>query len=162
IAEYLRCYHDWLSQNAQAACWLDVLAIHAAEWNAQAGRHVATDEPVVILLSPLHPLRLAWHAVAQQQLADPLSAPCSGGGLLSPSHCPDSGVLYLWDGQTAKPRTFFSLPCEHPHWAVLINSAFLDRPALRAEAMQRLAGLGLQVQAITGGFTAQQTQDSLH
>lgn len=161
IAEYLRCYRDWLHQDPQAACWLDVLAIHAAEWNAQAGRHVATDEPVVVLLSPLHPLRLAWHAVAQQQLADSMPTPCPGAGLLSPSHCPDSGVLYLWDGQIAKPRAFFSLPCEHPHWAVLLNVAFLDRPAPRAEAIHRLAGLGLQVQAITGGFTAQQTQDSL-
>jgi DNA phosphorothioation-dependent restriction protein DptH len=162
ITEYLRGYRDWLSSDAQAAPWLDVVAIHAAEWNAQAGRHVATDEPVVILLSPLHPLRLAWHAIAQQQLADSLPHPCPGAGLLSPSHCPDSALLHLWDGQVARPRAFFSLPCEHPHWAVLVNSTFLDKPAPRAEAMQRLADLGLQVQAITGGFTAQQTQDSLH
>jgi len=84
ISEYLRCYREWLNQDAQAACWLDVLAIHAAEWNAQAGRHVATDEPVVILLSPMHPLRLAWHVIAQQQLVDSLSRPCPGAGLLSP------------------------------------------------------------------------------
>lgn len=161
VLEYLRQYHDWLAQDAAAAGWLDVMAIHAAEWNAQAGRHVATDEPVVVLLSPLHPLRLAWHATAQRQLADSLAHPCPGAGLLSPSHCPDAALLQLWDGHAPKPRAFFSLPCEHPHWAVLINTAFLDRPVPRAEAMRRLSDLGLQVQAITGGFTAQQTQDSL-
>ncbi len=161
VLEYLRQYHDWLAQDAAAAGWLDVMAIHTAEWNAQAGRHVATDEPVVVLLSPLHPMRLAWHVTAQRQLADSLAHPCPGAGLLSPAHCPDAALLQLWDGHASKPRAFFSLPCEHPHWAVLINTAFLDRPAPRAEAMRRLSDLGLQVQAITGGFTAQQTQDSL-
>ncbi|MDX2130430.1 MAG: Holliday junction DNA helicase RuvB C-terminal domain-containing protein [Planctomycetota bacterium] len=161
VSEYLRQYHDWLAQDASAAGWLDVMAIHTAEWNAQAGRHVATDEPVVILLSPLHPLRLAWHATAQRQLADSLAHPCPGAGLLSPAHCPDAALLQLWDGHALKPRAFFSLPCEHPHWAVLINTAYLDRPVPRAEAMRRLFDLGLQVQAITGGFTAQQTEDSL-
>ncbi len=161
ISDYLRVYRDWLARDPQAACWLDVLTIHTADWNAQAGRHVATEEPVVILLSVLHPLRLAWHAVAQRQLADSLPHPCPGAGLISPSNCPDAGLLYLWDGQVPRPRAFFSLPCEHPHWAVLANTAFLDRQVPRAAAMQRLAELGLQVQAITGGFTAQQTQDSL-
>lgn len=161
ILEYLRCYREWLTSDAQAASWLDVVAIHAAEWNGQAGCHVATHEPVVILLSPLHPLRLAWHGVAQQQLEDSLAHPCPGAGLLSPSHCPDSALLHLEDGQIAKPRAFFSLPCEHPHWAVLINTTFLDKPSPRAEAMKRLVDLGLQVQTITGGFTAQQTQNSL-
>jgi len=161
LTEYLRCYRDWLNDDPQGACWLDVLAIHAAEWNAQAGRHVATEEPVIVLLSPLHPLRLVWHAVAQQQLVDSLTHPCPGAGLLSPSHCPDAGVLYLSDGQVAKPRALFSLPCEHPHWAVLVNAMFLDRAAPRANAMQRLAQLGLEVQTINGAFTAQQTEDSL-
>lgn len=161
IADYLRVYRGWLARDPEAACWLDVLAIHTADWNAQAGRHVATGEPVVILLSALHPLRLAWHAVAQRQLVDSLPHPCPGAGLISPSHCPDAALLYLWDGQAARPRTFFSLPCEHPHWAVLANTSFLDRRSSRAAAMQRLIELGLHVQTITGGFTAQQTEDSL-
>ena len=161
IENYLARYVEWLDAVPQEACWLDTFAIHAAEWNAQAGRHVATEEPVVILLSPLHPLRLAWHAVAQFQLSQSLSNLCSAAGLLTPVQCPDAGALYLWDGQSAKPRAFFSLPCEHPHWAVLVNTVFLDKPSPRMNAMQRLADLGLSVQAITGGFTSQQTQDSL-
>lgn len=159
--DYLERYLEWLQNEPHAACWLDVLAIHAAEWNAQAGCHVATEEPVVLLLSPLHPLRLAWHVVAQRQLSMSLSNLCSAAGLLTPAQCPDAGALYLWDGQSAKPRAFFSLPCEHAHWAVLANTMFLDKPVPRMTAMQRLAELGLNVQAITGGFTSQQTQDSL-
>jgi MoxR-like ATPase len=161
IEQYLARYVDWLSATPQEACWLDTLSMHAAEWNAQAGRHVATEEPVVILLSPLHPLRLAWHAVAQLQLSESIASLCSAAGLLAPGQCPDAGALYLWDGQSAKPRAFFSLPCEHPHWAVLANTVFLDKPVPRTNVMERLADLGLGVQAITGGFTSQQTQDSL-
>jgi DNA phosphorothioation-dependent restriction protein DptH len=162
IEDYLRAYRTWLNQDPRSACWLDVLAIHAADWNAQAGRYVATEEPVVILLSPLHPLRLAWHAIAQKQLSDSLTHPCPGAGLLSPSHCPDSALLYLLDGQAIKPRAFFSLPCEHAHWAVLVNTAFIDKSEPRTESMKRLADLGLQVQTITGGFTEQQTRESLN
>ena len=159
--DYLAQYLQWLNNEPRAACWLDVFAIHAAEWNAQAGRHVATEEPVALMLTPLHPLRLAWHVVAQGQLSSSLSNLCPAAGLLTPAQCPDAGALYLWDGQSARPRAFFSLPCEDPHWAVLANTAFLDKPVPRMTVMQRLGELGLDVQAITGGFTSQQTQDSL-
>jgi Holliday junction resolvasome RuvABC ATP-dependent DNA helicase subunit len=162
VERYLSRYTEWMKQDPQAACWQDVIAIHAAEWNQQAGADVATEEPVVIILSPLHPFRLAWHVVAQKQLVDALSKPCPAAGLLSPSQCPDAGSLFLWDGHAAKPRAFYSLPCEHPHWSVLLNTTFLDKKGPRSNVMQRLAELGLLVQAITGGFTSQQTQDSLH
>jgi DNA phosphorothioation-dependent restriction protein DptH len=162
IEDYLRRYLEWIRQDSKAACWLDVFAIHAAEWNAQAGHHVASDEPVVVLLSPLHPLRLAWHAVAQRQLSESLQYQCSAAGLVSPLQCPDSGILYLSDGQSQKPRAFFSLPCQHPHWVVLANVTFLDKPVPRTSVTQRLCELGLMVEGITGGFTSQQTQDSLN
>ncbi len=161
VHDYLGRYFEWLQNEPHLACWMDAFAIHAAEWNAQAGRHVATEEPVVLMLSPLHPLRLAWHVVAQGQLTSSLQNLCKAAGLLTPAQCPDAAVLYLQDGQASKPRAFFSLPCEDVHWAVLVNTAFLDKEKPRKEAMQRLADLGLDVQAITGGFTSQQTQDSL-
>ena len=162
IEDYLRRYLEWLRAEPHAACWFDVFVIHAAEWNAQAGRHVASDEPVVMLLSPLHPIRLGWHAVAQKQLAESLQSPCSAAGLLTPSQCPDAGVLYLSDGQAQKARAFFSLPGQHPHWAISANTEFLDKPGPRSNTMQCLSDLGLMVEGITGGFTSQQTQDSLH
>lgn len=157
---YLREYLAWLQQDAQAACWLDVIAVYAASRDPQAGAHVATREPVVILLSPLHPLRFSWHVAAQHQLAGSLDARCPAAGLLTPGQCPDAGALHLWDSGATTARSFFALPCDHPHWAVLLNTAFLDRGE-RATVTQRLAEAGLSVQGITGGFTSQQTQDSL-
>ncbi|WP_441253485.1 Holliday junction DNA helicase RuvB C-terminal domain-containing protein [Bradyrhizobium sp. 613_E4_N2_2] len=162
VEEYLSKYFEWLGVDPQSACWLDTMAIHAAEWNSQAGTHVATDEPVVILLSPLHPLRLGWHAVSQEYLSDALQKKlCPAAGLLSPSFCPDAGLLFIRDGQSLKPRAFFALPSQHPHWVVMANVSYLDKPATRAAVLQRTAELGLMVEGITGGFTAQQTQNSL-
>ncbi|MGJ4897492.1 Holliday junction DNA helicase RuvB C-terminal domain-containing protein [Bradyrhizobium oligotrophicum] len=162
VEEYVSKYLQWLQADPGSASWLDTFAIHAAEWNSQAGRHVATDEPVVVLLSALHPLRLGWHAVAQKYLSEGLQKPCPAAGLLSPSCCPDAGLVYLQDGQSLKPRALFALPCQHPHWAVMANVTYLDKSTVRSSVLQRLSELGLMVEGITGGFTAQQTQDSLN
>ncbi|MCB2154939.1 AAA family ATPase [bacterium] len=161
--EYLKQYVQWLEQDQVGASWVDVIALFAAEWNPQAGREIATDEPVVILLSPLHPLRLCWHAIAQRQLRESLELDCRcpAAGLLGPMQCPDASVLHLWNGNELKARSFFALPCEHTNWSVLINTSFLDKSESRGWAMRRLAELGLDVRTITGGFTANQTQDSL-
>jgi DNA phosphorothioation-dependent restriction protein DptH len=161
VENYIREYLQWMRQSPSEASWFDSIALYTAERNAQAGQHGAGEEPAVLILSPLHPLRLAWHVVAQTELADSLDDACPAAGLINPSQCPDAAVLYLNDGQTEKPRSFFSLPCDHPHWAALINTSVLDRHVEKSLAMQCLGSLGLNVQAITGGFTAQQTQDSL-
>ena len=161
VLKYLSSYSIWLAAAPEEAAWFDVLAIHSTSLNPQAGKHVASEEPVVVLLSPLHPIRLAWNVTAQQQLVDSLLTPCPAAGLISPMQCPDSALLYLRDGQATHARAFFSLPCEHPHWAVLMNTLYLDRHEQRNAAMARLSELGLDVQTITGGFTSQQTQDSL-
>lgn len=157
---YLSEYLALLQQDAQSACWLDVIAVYAATRDTQAGAHVATREPVVILLSPLHPLRFSWHVAAQHQLVESLNVRCPAAGLLTPGQCPDAGALHLWDSGTTTIRSFFALPCDHPHWAVLLNTVFLDRDE-RASVSHRLVELGLSVRGITGGFTSQQTQDSL-
>jgi Holliday junction resolvasome RuvABC ATP-dependent DNA helicase subunit len=159
--EYLRQYGDWIKADPHSACWLDSIAVYSTEWNPQAGKDVPSDEPGALLLSALHPIRLAWHALAQDLLVIGMSHPCPAAGLISPLQTPDSGVLYLSSGFGTVPRAYFSLPCDHPHWAVLLNTAILDKEAVRARTVERLLDLGLHVQAITGGFSSQQTLDCL-
>jgi DNA phosphorothioation-dependent restriction protein DptH len=161
VEVYLREYLNWFHQAPAEASWFDAMVLYTAKWNPQAGENGTSEEPAVLMLSPLHPLRLAWHVVAQSQLTDSIDNLCPAAGLLNPSQCPDAAVLYLNDGQSVRSRAFFSLPCDHAHWATLINTAVLDHPDQKSAAMQSLTQLGLMVQAITGGFTAQQTQDSL-
>ena len=158
---YLTHYLAWLMQAPSEATWLDSFAIHSAAWNAQAGHHVPSDEPVVILLSPLHPLRLAWHCIAQQQLADGLLKKCPAAGLLDPSASPDAGTWNFNTGQGLSPRAFLSLPCKNPHWAVFINQLFLSQEEERLSVLKQVSALGLDVQGVAGGFTIPQAIDSL-
>lgn len=161
VEAYLVAYTTWLGQLPSDAPWLDTLAIHSATWNAQSGRHVPSDEPVVVLLSPLHPLRLGWHCIAQQQLADGLVRKCPAAGLLDPAGAPDAGAWNLNTGQGTTPRAFLSLPCKNPHWAVLINRSFLNQEKERVSVLKQVSVLGLDVQGVAGGFTIPQAIDSL-
>ncbi len=161
VEDYVSVYMAWLSQFPYEATWLDTLAIHSAGWNAQAGHHVPSDEPFVVLLSPLHPLRLGWHCIAQQQLSDGLGRKCAAAGLLDPSSSPDAGVFYLNTGQNIIGRAFFSLPCKNPHWVVLINCSSLSQDSERVSVFRQVASLGLDVQGVAGGFSIPQAIDSL-
>jgi DNA phosphorothioation-dependent restriction protein DptH len=161
VEAYLAAYVAWLGQTPGQAMWLDTLAIHSAAWNSQAGHHVPSDEPVVILLSPLHPLRLGWHCVAQLQLADGLAHKCPAAGLIDPSGAPDAGAWSFNTGQGTTARAFLSLPCKNPHWAVLINHSFLNQDQERVSVLRQVTALGLDVQGVAGGFTVPQAIDSL-
>jgi DNA phosphorothioation-dependent restriction protein DptH len=64
VETYLDSYAAWLSSEPDVACWVDVVAIASIEPDGRTLARV----PDAILLSPLHPLRLAWHCVAQKVL----------------------------------------------------------------------------------------------
>jgi DNA phosphorothioation-dependent restriction protein DptH len=158
---YLAAYMAWLDQAPTEATWIDSLAIHSSTWNSQAGRYIPSDEPVVILLAPLHPLRLGWQCVAQQQLTDALASRCPAAGILDPSRAPDVGAWNFNTGQGTAPRAFLSVPCKNPHWAILLNHMFLNQNTERVAVLKQVSALGLDVQGIAGGFTVPQAIDSL-
>ncbi|MFB3903185.1 MAG: AAA family ATPase [Acidobacteriota bacterium] len=160
VEVYLREYQQWLTQSPIQATWLDSIAVHAAERNEQVGGFLAYPEPSVILLSPLHPLRLGWHCCSQWLLAEALSKPCPAAGLLDPSACPDLGLWSLQQGPDLVPRAFLSVACDEPHWAVLLNRTYLGQPAIDL-ALRRLALLGLATRGLPGGFSPSQASDSV-
>lgn len=159
---YLKLYTGWLDVDSEQATWFDCIAVHAAQWNAQAGAYSATPEPVVMLLSPLHPLRLGWHCVAQQQLVGSRNRQCPAAGVLDPNSCPDAGTWHLSQGgRSLVPRGFLAVPCDNPHWSILWNKTYLNRPAERELILIRLRELGLESRGIAGGFTRSQAVDCL-
>ncbi len=160
-AAYLAEYHRWHAASPDAS-WFDSIGIHAALWNKQAGQHTATPEPVLILLSPLHPLRVAWHALAQHYLSDSIKRPCPAAGLLDPAACPDIGAWPIAPGQAeALVRAFLALPTDNPHWSVLLNSQYLSHELERTAVFQRLNELGIVASGIPSGFTSSQAVDSV-
>ncbi|PDW03753.1 Holliday junction DNA helicase RuvB C-terminal domain-containing protein [Candidatus Viridilinea mediisalina] len=161
VESYVQVYRDWLEAEPHHATWIDSLAVHAALYNAQAGRYIATTEPVALLLSPLHPLRLGWQCLAQQQLFNSLNRLCPAAGLLDPSSCPDISACYIFQGGNRQIRAFFSVACDNPYWSILWNQGFLGQRDERASVLVRLSELGLESRGITGGFSRSQAIDSL-
>src|SRR3546814_9531448 len=79
---------DWSSDVCSSdLCWTDVLAVCTLD---ASGRSLAR-QPVAIMLSPLHPLRVGWHVVAQRILveADEAGKPCPAASVLDPDCVPD-------------------------------------------------------------------------
>lgn len=157
---YLAEYGRWLEADPDAT-WLDTIAVHAAERNAQVGGFLAYAEPSVMLISPLHPLRIAWHCCAQQSLASALNRTCPAAGLFDPSSCPDFGLWSLRQGQDPSiPRAFLAVTCEEPHWSVLLNRTYLGQNAIEM-ALKSLAALGIRTRGLPGGFSRSQSYDSV-
>jgi DNA phosphorothioation-dependent restriction protein DptH len=164
IKMYLEKYLAWLIAVPEQAPWFDCISIYVADWNAQASTYISSREPVANLLSPLHPLRLGWHCLAQAQLSDSITDAtkrCPAAGLLDPSSCPDAGAWHLnLVGQPVE-RGFLAIECEHPYWAVLVNKDYVSKDADLDRARMYLAELGLPTKGIAGGFTRSQAIDSL-
>ncbi len=161
VEAYLSEFNQWIQSGNRSATWLDTIAVHVATINEQVGGFLPSSEPMAILMSPLHPLRLAWHCCAQKYLADALAQPCPAAGILDPSGCPDVGLWVLQQGSDlAVPRAFFSLPCEDPHWAVLLNRSYLGRMQIEL-VLARLFNLGLRTRGLPGGFTRSQANNSV-
>ncbi len=163
IERYLQLYMNWLQNEPEKAAWFDCIAVHDAKWNQEASRYTAKSEPTAMLLSPLHPLRIAWHGLAQQQLYESLHQRCPAAGLLDPHSCPDIGTWYTLEGATQfVPRVFFTVASENPYWTVLLSKDALE-PLLpeRIRVVTRLSELGIGIKGVVGGFSVSQTRNSL-
>jgi Holliday junction resolvasome RuvABC ATP-dependent DNA helicase subunit len=161
VEAYLSEYSQWLASGDEDATWFDTVAVHAAAPNDQVGGFLAFPEPSVMLLSPLHPLRLGWHCCAQQALVDGLAKTCPAAGLLDSNGCPDIGLWLVHQGHdVAVPRAFLSVACEEPHWSVLLNRTYVGQPQIDL-ALSRLAALGLRTRGLPGGFSRSQAFDSV-
>ena len=158
---YLTEYGQWIGGGGADATWFDVIAVHAALTNDQVGGFLAYPEPSVIVLSPLHPLRVGWHCCAQQLLTEALDRTCPAAGILDPNGCPDIGLWLLYQGPgITVPRAFFSVECEEPHWVLLLNRTYLGQAPIES-ALARLAMLGLRTSGLPGGFSRSQAYNSV-
>lgn len=159
--DYLRAYAQWLRDAPDAASWVECIAVYAENSSAPSAVETVSDEPIVLLLTPLHPLRFAWHAHAQSLLKEGLEHKCPLVGLLSPHHTPSITALPIWFGQQQPEwRSFLGVPCEDKHWAVMVNGTYFHHPLL-ADAFAALRRLGLAPQGVTGGMSVSQTKRAL-
>lgn len=163
LERYLVEYLGWLAAQPEAASWSDCIGIHAPLRNVQAGQEIAASEPAALLLSPLHPIRLAWHARAQAVLQEALSSkPCPAAGLLDPHASPSvvalpiyrGGALLLW-------RAYLATACNEAHWQLLWSTEYLGQSQERDVLLRALDLLGFSPSGLTGGFSRAQARRAL-
>lgn len=159
IERYLSAYQSWLSTDPDVACWVDVAAVTSLEHD---GRTLART-PDAILLSPLHPVRIAWHAVAQQVLleAEQLGKPCPAASVLDPDCVPDLLTLSLRGPGGIERVDFLSVENGTDHWSVLWNGRQLRSLPERSMKAPFGTAFGISVGGISVGFSAAQVGRAL-
>jgi DNA phosphorothioation-dependent restriction protein DptH len=164
VESYLDAYAAWLVADRDVACWVDVIAVCPRE---SGGRTLAR-VPDAILLSPLHPVRLAWHCLAQQALYNEVLGdtphPCPAASILDPDCVPDLLTIALQSpgGPTGIEQVnFLSVECSSDYWSVLWNGGRLGEVATNSRRAPFDNELGLVVGGISSGFSPAQVGRAL-
>ncbi|NIF42512.1 ATP-binding protein [Burkholderia sp. Tr-862] len=164
VEKYLESYTAWLAADRDVACWVDVVAVCPREADGRTLARV----PDAILLSPLHPLRLAWHCLAQQVLYESAEGstphPCPAASILDPDCIPDLLVMSLQapGGPSGIDQTpFLSVECSSDYWSVLWNGLRLGQIAEKSSQAPFDGTFGLVVGGISSGFSPAQVARAL-
>ncbi|WP_312164960.1 ATP-binding protein [Massilia timonae] len=161
---YLDSYASWLASDRDIACWVDAIAVCGRE----AGGRTLARVPDAIILSPLHPLRLAWHCLAQQVLFQDVEgdgdAPCPAASILDPDCVPDAMTILLQSPVGSlglDPVDFISVESNSDYWSVLWNGSRLAGLPARSQLAPFDNTFGLKVGGISGGFSPAQVGRAL-
>jgi len=160
--EYLSAYMRWLDDKPAEAAWQDIIALFGREQSSYSDRPPPTAEPVAILLSPLHPLRLVWHVHAHQQLTEALrSRPCPAAGLVDPFAAP--GLFHLPCHETGQVRwhSYVRAGLNDVHWALLWHAGSLGDSAVRGDIESALEQLGLTSTSLSRGISSAHAERAL-
>ena len=157
---YLQAYFDWLGSEPNVAPWVDVIAFCGLEQD----RSTLKQEPDAIILNPLHPIRLAWQAVAQKVmfLSYKRNQPCPAAGILDPDIAPDILSLPLYSASGAvNLQAFLAVECSSDYWGILWNGKRIDTLSKLADQAPFDEEFGIQIGGISSGFSLAQVRRSL-
>ncbi|WP_220432541.1 hypothetical protein [Saccharospirillum alexandrii] len=164
VEDYLGAYLNWLSSDRDIACWVDTIAVCPREMDGQTLARI----PDAIILSPLHPLRLAWHCFAQYVLHEEVEGedprPCPAASILDPSCVPDILTMSLQapGGPNGIDRVdFLSVECNSDYWSVLWNGSRLGQIADKSNQSPLDDTFGLIVGGVSNGFSPAQVSRAL-
>lgn len=159
IEGYVRSYAEWLESAPDCAAWCDISIVTRFE----ADGTTLVQEPDAILVSPLHPIRLAWHCLAQRALfLAQQRYPCPAASILDPDCVPDALVLPLrTPAGGIKGQVFFSVECSSDYWGVLWNGNKLDRLSALVADPPFDQEFGVLVGGVSSGFSVAQVHRAL-
>ncbi len=159
--EYLEAYMSWLETDPDTACWIDTVTVFSLDSDGRTlGR-----APDAIIMSPLHPLRLAWHSLAQKVLRDEVEGdspcPCPAASILDPDCVPDLLTLSIQSPGGVDRIDFLSVECSSDYWSVLWNGSRLGHLPERTLRPPFDNSFGLTVGGISSGFSPAQVSRAL-
>lgn len=159
VGVYVRSYLDWLTASPREACWCDLGLVMALEPDGDTLEQV----PNAILVSPLHPIRLAWQCLAQRAMyLASRRLPCPAASIMDPDCVPDSIVLPLRDATGGiNEVAYFSVECSSDYWGILWNTQRLDRLVKLGAAAPLDREMDLLVGGISSGFSKSQVHRAL-
>jgi len=161
VEEYLDAYTSWLKSNPEVAPWVDVVAVCSLDSSGRTLSRV----PDAIMLSPLHPLRLAWHAVAQRTLWEAAEgqhpSPCPAAGILDPGMIPDVLKMPLSSPEGVDWVPFLAVESNSDYWSVMWNGNRLSQLPERSRKPPFDNALGLSIGGVSTGFSVGQVKRAL-
>ena len=159
VEQYVDAYQAWLAAAPDVACWCDVIAVASLDGSGRSLSRV----PDAILLSPFHPLRVGWHVVAQEVLADAdeQGKPCPAASVLDPDCVPDVMTMSIRSPAGIDQVDYLAVENGTDYWSVLWNASSLA--ALPRRSMEAPFGdeFGISVGGISVGFSAAQVVRAL-
>ncbi|MBY6188306.1 hypothetical protein KUV89_16955 [Marinobacter hydrocarbonoclasticus] len=159
VTSYVRQYALWLGDNPLAS-WTDLVAVHKAELQSKC----LEPRPVAIMLSPMHPVRLAWQCNAQDILQSALRAgqPCPVAGIMDPSSFPDCMALPCRDANGQFQTVgYASVQTTSDYWSVLWKTDSIQEAGEAHLGSVFGHDLGIDIDGMVRGFSKQQVKRSL-
>lgn len=157
---YINEYLKWLKSDYETAIWSDILTVHGEESSNNCLKSI----PDAVLLSPFHPVRIAWHCNAQSLLEDArkndLFAPSTG--VIDPSVFPDCFVLpCLKANSTPEYKGFAAVRTSSDYWSVLWSTDSIS--SVNDINYDSIFGdeFGITIDGMAQGFSIQQVKRSL-
>jgi hypothetical protein len=138
---YLKGYESWMKNNPKDACWWETIILYGK---------VNETEPIGVMLSPIHPLRLGWLNDVQVMLheaSEKKAFPESKAGMpplvgIDSTHSPGYWNLHSND----KVYEFFSVKSASNYWALLLSPELMSSGAQeKQELFSKLDYLGLKL-----------------
>lgn len=160
VETYLDAYLTWMAEDYASACWCDVIAVCAIG----SDNRTLSRTPDAVMLSPLHPLRFAWHCLAQKTLyksAFEENTPCPGASILDPSCVPDLFTLSIQEPDGIQLVDYISVESSSDYWSVLWNGSKLGELSLKSQLAPFDTDFGISIGGISSGFSTAQVSRAL-
>ncbi len=160
LGRLLDAYAQWLESDYDTAAWADTISFHAK----QKGVDSLDSVPYAILLSPFHPVRLAWQCKAQDVLQKALEthARCPAASTLNPAASLDCMPMPCRTASgSAATRPFVALASSSDYWGVMWSLDAVDKLGDGSCEGVFTDELGICIDGLSRGFTSPQVVRTL-